>query len=41
MDCEINVPGQRNNVVDGLNTTDKFYFKEQMELIGKFAINDT
>ena len=33
----INAPGYVNNVVDGLNATDKLYLKEHMELIGKLA----
>ena len=35
MDCTINLPGHGNNVVDVINATDKYYLKEQMELIGK------
>ena len=35
MDLAINSPGYGNNVVDVLNATDKYYLKEQMELIGK------
>ena len=31
----INSPGHGNNVVYGLNATEFFYFKEQIELIGK------
>ena len=41
MDCAINAPGHGNNFVDGLNVTGKRYLKEQMELIGKLASNDT
>ena len=41
MDHAINAPDHLNNVVDGLNVTDKSYFKEQMELIGKLSSNDT
>ena len=41
MDLSINAPGHINNVVDGLNATDKRYLNEQMELIGKLASNDT
>ena len=37
----INVPDHGNNVVDGINTTDKQYLKEKMELIGKLASNNT
>ena len=37
----INSPGHGNNVVDGLNATEKRYLKEQMECIGKLAINNT
>ena len=31
MDLAINAPGNRNNVVDGLNATDKHFLKEQIE----------
>ena len=41
MDRSINAPGHRNNVVDVLNAIDKPFLKEQMELIGKLASNDT
>ena len=41
MDRVINAPGHRKYVVDGLNSTDKHYLKEKMELIGKLASNDT
>ena len=41
MDCAINAPGHVNNVVDGLNTTDKRYLKGKMELIGKLASDDS
>ena len=41
MYISINAPGNGNNFADGLNTTDKRYFKEQMELIGRLASNDT
>ena len=37
----INAPGHETNVVFGLNTTGKRYFKEQMEPIGKLASKDT
>ena len=35
MDRAINAPGHGNNFVDGLNATEKWYSKEQMEFIGK------
>ena len=41
MDCEINETGYGNNVVDGLNATNKRCFREQMELIGTLESNDT
>ena len=41
MSRAINAPDHGNNVVDGINTTEKRYLKEQMELIGKLASNDT
>ena len=41
MDPAINSPGHGNNIVDGLNATDKRYLKYQMESIGKLASNDT
>ena len=41
MDRAINAPGHGNNVVYGINATEKHYLKEKMELIGKFASNDT
>ena len=41
MYCKINAPGYGNNVVDGLNTTDKHYLKGENELIDKLASNDT
>ena len=34
-DHAINSPGNGNNVVDGLNATEKRYLKVKMELIGK------
>ena len=37
MDLAINAPVLGNNVVDGLNTTDKHYLKGEMELIGKLV----
>ena len=39
MDREINAPGYRNKIVDGINATDKHYLKEQKELLGKLASN--
>ena len=27
IDCTINAPGHRNNYIDGINATDKHYFK--------------
>ena len=33
MGHKINAPGHGNNVIDGLNSTDKHYLKEKMELI--------
>ena len=41
MDRAVNAKGHGNNVVDGLNTTDKRYLKGKMELIGKLASNYT
>ena len=41
MDRTMDEPGQRNNVVGGINAKDKHYLKEQMELIGKSESNDT
>ena len=41
MDRVINAPVHGNNVVDGINTTDKFYLKEQMKPIGKLSSNNT
>ena len=40
MDWAINISGHGKNFFDGLNSTDKRYLKEQMELIGKWASND-
>ena len=37
----MNVPGNGNNIVDGINTTAIFYLKEQMEPVGILRINDT
>ena len=41
MDRVINAPVHGNNVVDGINTTDTFYLKEKLELIGKLSNNST
>ena len=41
MDHAINAPGHGDNIVDGLNATDKNYLKEQMELIGKLSSKKT
>ena len=41
MDCEINARSHGNNIVDGLNAPDKRYLKEQIELLGRLASNDT
>ena len=41
MDCAINAPVHRNNVVDVINVTDKHYLKEKMDLICKLASNNT
>ena len=41
MDREINAHSNEHNVVDGINTTDKCYLKEPMELIGKSASKNT
>ena len=41
MDRAINAPVHGNNVVDGLNTTDKHYLKGRMEPMGKLESNDT
>ena len=35
---QINAPSNVNNVVDGLNDTDKCYLKYQMELPGNFQV---
>ena len=40
MDREISAPGHGNNVVNGINTTGKHYWKEQMELLGKISSNN-
>ena len=36
MNCSVNSPDHGNNAVDGINATDKRYFKRKMELIGKW-----
>ena len=36
----INLPGCVNNVIDGLNATDKPYLKKEMEPIGKLLSDD-
>ena len=41
MDCAINAPIHGNNVVERTNATEKRYLKEQTELIGKLASNNT
>ena len=41
MECEINVPGHGNNVVDGLNATGKYDLKGKLKFIGKLGSNDT
>ena len=41
MDRKINVPGHGNNIVDGLDTTEKLYLKKQMKLIGRLGSNNT
>ena len=41
LDCTINAHGYVNNVLDGLNATDKFNLMEQMELNGKLGSNST
>ena len=41
MDHTIDATDHGNNVVDGLNATDKRDQKQQMELIGKLSNNDT
>ena len=37
----INAPSHGNNVVDGINTTEKLYLKLQVELVGHLRIYDT
>ena len=39
--CTINAPDHRNDVFDVLNDNDRQYLREQMELLGKSASNDT
>ena len=41
MDCAINSPGNGNNIVHGINETDKRFLKGKMELIRKLSSNDT
>ena len=41
MDRAINVPCHGKNVFDGLNATDRRYFKGEIELIFKLASIDT
>ena len=41
MDRATNAPGHTNNVIDGLNTTEKYYLKGEIEHIGKLAGNVT
>ena len=41
MDRAINSPGHGNNILYGLNATEKHYLKEKMEIIGKLASNKT
>ena len=41
MDCVHNALGHGNNVVDGLNSTDKHYLKGEMEIIGKLGSNNS
>ena len=41
IDCANNAPFHRKDVVDGLNATYKRYLKEQIEMIGKLASNNT
>ena len=41
IDCTTNAPGHRNISFYGLKDTDKQYLREQMELLGKSASNDT
>ena len=40
-DFSINVPVSGDNVVDGINATEKRHLKEQMKLLRKLASNDT
>ena len=41
MNCAINAPRHKDNVVDGLNATKKKDLREQMELLGKLPSNET
>ena len=41
MYCTINIPVHVNNVVNGINATDKRHLKLEMEIVGKLASNDT
>ena len=41
MNREINATGHGNNVVDGINTTERRYLKGEIKLIGKLASDDT
>ena len=41
MDLAINAPGHVKNGVDGINVTNKYYLKEEMEYILKLASNYT
>ena len=41
MKNEINASGNGENVVGGLNATDKSYLGGNMELLGTLKINDT
>ena len=41
MDTVFNAPDSENNVVDGINATDKHHLKELMKIIGKLASNNT
>ena len=36
-----NAPGHGKNVVDVINATEKYYLKEQMELLGKLSSYNT
>ena len=41
MDSAVHAPGHGNNVVDGLNETEKRSLKKIMEFIGKLESNNT